>query len=72
MDTLLSIAPVILLALSVGVVYFRFRDTFSDLAAATDSTKSSGFWSIATLLYAIAIALLYATFHVGHSLWISR
>jgi hypothetical protein len=50
----------------VAALYFRFRDNFTDLAAATDSKQSSGFWAIMALIYAIVIAVLYSVFHVGY------
>jgi formate hydrogenlyase subunit 3/multisubunit Na+/H+ antiporter MnhD subunit len=69
MDTLVSLAPLALFAIGVAIVYYRFRDNFSDLAAATDSKQSSGFWTVVALIYAVVIAVLYATFRGGHIPW---
>jgi hypothetical protein len=69
MDTLLSLAPIALFVISVVMVYYRFRDNFSDLAAATDSKRSNGSWAIAALIYALVIAGLYSVFHVGYRFW---
>jgi hypothetical protein len=67
MDILIPLASFALLAIAVAVLYFRFRDNFTDLAAATDSKQSGGFWSIVALIFAILIAVLYSIFRVGYS-----
>ena len=67
MDILIPLASVALSAIGFAALYFRFRDNFSDLAAATDSKQSSGFWAIVALIYAIVIAILYSVFRVGYS-----
>ena len=51
------------------MVYFRFRDNFSDLAAATDSKRSSGFWTIVALIYAVVVLVLWLVFYPGHIPW---
>jgi len=42
---------------AVVVTYFRYRDHFSDLAAATDSKRSGFFWTIVAWGYAIVLVL---------------
>lgn len=69
MDILIPLASVAIFAIAVVVLYFRFRDNFSDLAAATDSKHRSGFWAIAALIFAIVIAVLHSMFGVGYSSW---
>jgi hypothetical protein len=69
MDILIPLASLAIFAIGVVVLYFRFRDNVSDLAAATDSKKSSGFWAIVALIYAIVIAILFSVFHVGYAFW---
>jgi hypothetical protein len=65
MDILIPLASLALFGIGVAVLYFRFRDNFSDLAAATDSKRSNGFWAIVALIYAVVIAVLYSAFHIG-------
>jgi hypothetical protein len=69
MDILLPLASVAIFAVGLAALYFRFRDNFSDLAAATDSKRSNGFWALVALIYAIVIAVLYSVFHVSHRFW---
>jgi hypothetical protein len=52
------LVPVVLLGIGLAALYYRFRESFSDLATATDSKKSDGFWSIMALVYAVVIAVL--------------
>jgi uncharacterized membrane protein YidH (DUF202 family) len=60
MSILISLA---LVAIGIAVVYFRFRDNFSDMAAATDSKQSSGFWTIVAVIYAVVVAVLFLVFY---------
>ena len=53
MDILISLATVAIFVIAVTAAYYRFRDNFSDLAAATDSKQSGSFWTGAALIYAI-------------------
>jgi hypothetical protein len=66
MDILIPLASVAIFGIGVAVLYFRFRDNFSDLAAATDSKQSSGFWAVVALISAIVVAVLFSLFHVGY------
>jgi uncharacterized membrane protein YidH (DUF202 family) len=67
MGILISLA---LVAIGMAVVYFRFRDSFSDLAAATDSKQSSGFWTIIAVIYAVVVAVLFLVFYrQGFARW---
>lgn len=66
MDILIPLASFAILGIGVAVLYFRFRDNFTDLAAATDSKQSSGFWAIIALIFAIVIAVLFSVLHVGY------
>ncbi len=59
MDTALTLAPFALLAIGAGLVYYRFRERFSDLAAASDSKRSNVFWTCLALIYAVVVAVLY-------------
>jgi hypothetical protein len=69
MDFLIPLASLAIFGIGVAVLYFRFRDNFSDLAAATDSKRSGGFWAVMALIYAIVIAVLYSAFRVGYGFW---
>jgi hypothetical protein len=69
MDILIPFASVAIFAVGLAALYFRFRDNFSDLAAATDSKRSIGFWALVALIYAIVIAVLYSVFHVSYGFW---
>ncbi len=52
------LVPVVLLGIGLAALYYRFRENFSDLATATDSKKSDGFWNIIALVYAVVIGVL--------------
>jgi hypothetical protein len=69
MDILIPVATVAIFVIAVAVTYYRFRDNFSDLAAATDSKRSASSWTIAALIYAVVIAALYSMFRGGHAWW---
>ncbi len=62
--------PFALLTIVVVATYYRFRDNFSDLAAATDSKHGNSFWAIVTLIWTIVMVALYFTFRPhGSGLW---
>ena len=63
MNTLIIAAPIALFVIGVAVTYYRFRDKFSDLAAASDSKQSNTFWTVIALIYAVVIAGLYLVFY---------
>jgi hypothetical protein len=69
MDILIPLASVSIFGIGVAVLYFRLRDSFNDLAAATDSKRSNGFWAVTALIYAIVIAVLFSVFHVAYGFW---
>jgi Kef-type K+ transport system membrane component KefB len=70
MDLLLTLAPIAIFVVAVAVLYYRFRDNFFDLAAATDSKRSNTFWTTVALIFAVVIAILYSVFHVhGRIRW---
>jgi hypothetical protein len=52
-----TLIPLAVFVIAVVVTYFRYRDHFSDLAAATESKRSSSFWTIVALGYAVVVAL---------------
>ncbi len=58
----------VMFVVAVVVAYCRFRGNFSDLASATDSKRSDGFWNITAILFSIAIVILYFLFRT-HWLW---
>jgi hypothetical protein len=66
MDILIPLASFAIFGIGVTVLYFRFRDNFSALAAASDSKQGSGFWAVIALIYAIMIAVLFGVFRVGY------
>jgi len=63
MDILITVVPIALFVIGVAIMYYRFRDNFSDLAAATDSKQSNTFWTVIALIYAVVIAGLYLVFY---------
>ena len=69
MSILIYVASIALFGIGVAVVHYRFRDNFSDIAAATDSKQGGGFWTIVALIYAVVIAVLYSMFRYGRSPW---
>jgi uncharacterized membrane protein YbhN (UPF0104 family) len=69
MDILISLATVAIFVIAVVVTYYRFRDNFSDLADATDSKRDSSSWTIAALIYAVVIVVLYSMFRHAHISW---
>jgi len=72
-NTLRSMGILLALALFTivaGAAYYRFRENFSDLAAATDSKRSDSFWVIVTLIWTIVMLVLYFAFYRhGYTLW---
>lgn len=73
MSILISLAPLALFAIGVAIFYYRFRERFSELAAATDSKQTHAFWAVLALAYAAVIAVLYIVFyHHVHTGWISN
>ena len=72
MDLLISLTTVAIFVIAVVVTYYRFRDNFSDLAAATDSKRGRSSWTIAALIYAVVIVVLYSMFRYAHISWTWR
>ena len=45
-------------------MYYRYRDHFYALEAATDSNKGRAFWTILALVFAAVIAVGYCIFYL--------
>ena len=54
--------PLAVFAIAVAVTYYRYRDHFSDLASATDSNRSSSFWTVVAFAYAIVLVTLMVVY----------
>jgi hypothetical protein len=58
-----SVARLGIFAIVVAWAYYRYSEHFFNLASATDSKRTTAFWTVVALIFAALVAASYIIFY---------